>query len=150
MHLHYWHWVKLKNMKIQSRELRLQMTMCTAVKTKICCSGSRIIFYLGHVVAHNNHLIHSYQQMTAQHALGKAQMEIVELAEPMHYNWLQESQKNLWSLKVNTVCCGLVFHTKKKQKKIACIVKTDPFLCLVLYSWNWRWESLHIYNSKQY
>lgn len=149
MHLHYWHWVKLKNMKIQSRELRLQMTMCTAVKTKICCSGSRIIFYLGHVVAHNNHLIHSYQQMTAQHALGKAQMEIVELAKPMHYNWLQESQKNLWSLKVNTVCCGLVFHTQKK-KKIACIVKTDPFLCLVLYSWNWRWESLHIYNSKQY
>lgn len=116
MHLHYWHWVKLKNVKIQSRELRLQMTMCTAVKTKICCSGSRIIFYLGHVVAHNNHLIHSYQQMTAQHALGKAQMEIVELAEPMHYNWLQESQKNLWSLKVNTVCCGLVFHTKKNKK----------------------------------
>lgn len=116
MHLHYWHWVKLKNMKIQSRELRLQMTMCTAVKTKICCSGSRIIFYLGHVVAHNNHLIHSYQQMTAQHALGKAQMEIVELAEPMHYNWLQESQKNLWSLKVSTVCCGLVFHTKKTKK----------------------------------
>lgn len=58
------------------------MTMCAAVKTKICCSRSgRIIFYLGHVVVHNNHLIHSYQQMTAQHALGQALMEVADLAE---------------------------------------------------------------------